>query len=179
MFPAKAGRSLRYSKESCSGPEVAIPSCFGRRINPPYGGFIFLWVGGDEMPLGYYYPRPGDVLICNYETGFIAPEMIKHRPAVVISGRERHNGRLCTVVPLSATEPPKIQAWHTPVAVRIPGLDDCARWAKCDMLATVSFDRLDKPHTKHRDGRTYHTVQITAMELKAIRDGVLAYLHFP
>lgn len=131
------------------------------------------------MPLGYYYPRPGDVLVCDYSTGFIVPEMVKHRPAIVVSGRERHHGRLCTVVPLSATPPAKVETWHHKVTVHIPGWEgETERWAKCDMLATVSFQRLDKPHTHSRNGRVYHTTRVQPGDLAAIRRAVLAYLQF-
>lgn len=130
------------------------------------------------MPLGLYFPRPGDVLICDYSTGFIEPEMVKHRPVVVVSGRERHGRRLCTIVPLSTTDPAKPEAWHYRMSVQIPSWATGICWAKCDMLSTVSFDRLDKPHSKTRSGRQYHTVRISPLDLAAIRKAVLAYLHF-
>ncbi|MGY8905141.1 MAG: type II toxin-antitoxin system PemK/MazF family toxin [Burkholderiales bacterium] len=142
---------------------------------PSRGVYLFL---GEILALGSYHPHPGDVLICDYTTGFISPEMVKKRAVVVISLKERHGGRLCTVVPLSTTAPNQMKSWHAVINVNIPSLGNHPRWAKCDMLATLSFDRLDKPHSKSHQGRQYHTVQITAMELKAIRDGVLAYLHF-
>lgn len=129
------------------------------------------------MPLGFYFPRPGDVLICDYCTGFVPPEMVKHRPVVVVSGRERHGGRLCTVVPLSTTPPRPVQAWHYQLPIAIPGWDGDS-WAKCDMLSTVSFDRLDKPHTRKRSGRVYHTVRLPESDLAAVRAAVLAYLAF-
>jgi mRNA interferase MazF len=31
------------------------------------------------MPLKFH-PEPGTILICDYTTGFIAPEMVKRRP---------------------------------------------------------------------------------------------------
>lgn len=130
------------------------------------------------MPLGFYFPRPGDVLICDYSTGFIAPEMVKHRPVVVVSGRERHGRRLCTIVPLSTTDPKPVESWHQNIPVIIPGWNAVNCWAKCDMLATVSFDRLDKPHTKTRNGRNYHTVRLAAADLAAVRASVLSYLNF-
>lgn len=41
---------------------------------------------------------PGTILLCDYATGFRAPEMVKRRPAVVISPHLRHRDRLCSVV---------------------------------------------------------------------------------
>ena len=142
---------------------------------PPHWGLLFV---GNGLPLGFYFPRPGDVLICDYSTGFIAPEMVKRRPVVVVSGRERHGRKLCTVVPLSTTDPVPVEAWHHCLPVAIPGWNAAMCWAKCDMLATVSFDRLDKPHSKTRHGRTYHTVRLSPTDLLAVRQGVLSYLHF-
>ena len=130
------------------------------------------------MPLGFYFPRPGDVLICDYSTGFVPPEMVKHRPVVVVSGRERHGRKLCTIVPLSTTDPFPVEAWHHRLPVVIPGWSAGTSWAKCDMLSTVSFDRLDKPHTKKRTGREYHTVRLLPDDLSAVRRAVLAYLAF-
>lgn len=130
------------------------------------------------MPLSFYYPRPGDVLICDYSTGFVEPEMVKRRPVIVVSGRERHNGRLCTIVPLSTTVPAPLQPWHPTCQVEVPGWEAQHAWAKCDMLSTVSFDRLDKPHAKTRQGRKYHIVKLSALDLASVRQGVLAYLNF-
>ena len=131
------------------------------------------------MALGLYIPRPGDVLICDYSTGFVVPEMVKHRPVVVISGRERHARGLCTVVPLSTTDPVPPEAWHHCLDVSIPGWATARCWAKCDMLSTVAFARLTKPHTKTRAaGREYHTVRLAPLDLAAVRNAVLRYLHF-
>ena len=53
------------------------------------------------MPLRFH-PRVGSILICDYSTGFVAPEMVKRRRVVVIS-RLRQRADLYTVVPLSTT----------------------------------------------------------------------------
>lgn len=173
-FPVKAGRSLWLAR--CrSGPGRRFHADPGAVQAPHSGGFF---CSGDRLPLGHYYPRPGDVLICDDSTGFIAPEMVKHRPVVVVSGRQRHSRRLCTVVPLSTTDPHPVEAWHYLLPLAIPGWASAECWSKCDMLATVSFDRLDKPHTKTRSGRCYHTVRLTPERLTGVRQAVLAYLHF-
>ena len=41
-------------------------------------------------------------------------------------------------------------------------------WAKCDMLATVSFDRLDKPYVKTRSSRNYVTHRLDDPDLVAV-----------
>ena len=40
------------------------------------------------MTLGFH-PNAGDIVICDYATGFKPPEMVKVRPVVVISPRRR------------------------------------------------------------------------------------------
>lgn len=74
------------------------------------------------MPLSYY-PSPGEIVLCDYATGFIPPEMVKLRPVVIVSPRLRKRGDLVAVVPLSTTapnpaEPPALlrhRAWRLPL----------------------------------------------------------------
>ena len=83
-----------------------------------------------------FHPKPGTLLICDFDTGFKAPEMIKKRPVVVISPRRRGSvAQLCTVVPLSTTAPDPVERFHhrmnpksLPVLLRSQDT-----WAKCDM----------------------------------------------
>lgn len=93
------------------------------------------------------YPvAPGTILLCNYDTGFREPEMIKRRPAVVISPRLPYRDQLCAVVPLSTTPPLKevlYQCRIVPPVPLPPPFDASAFWAKADMAATVAFHRLD------------------------------------
>ncbi|MCB2262485.1 MAG: hypothetical protein LGR52_06035, partial [Candidatus Thiosymbion ectosymbiont of Robbea hypermnestra] len=51
-------------------------------------------------------------------------------------------------------------------------------WAKCDMLATVSLERLDRVMVRKNPGgkRTYVTAPVTADDLEAIRRGVVIAL---
>lgn len=49
------------------------------------------------MPLKFQ-PRERSVIMCDFR-GYEEPEMVKKRPVVVIA-RNRHNGKLVTVVPL-------------------------------------------------------------------------------
>lgn len=116
------------------------------------------------MPITFH-PRPGIVLMCDFTTGFMAPEIIKMRPVVVVSPHhiKRHN--LYTVVPLSRTEPNPSQPYHvyfpkTPVAGEFG-----ACWAKCDMVMSVSTERLDRKKV----GRgAYKVTNITPTELDLI-----------
>jgi mRNA interferase MazF len=127
-----------------------------------------------EYPVG-----PGTVLLCDYgRGGFEAPEMVKRRPAVVISPRLPHRDRLCTVVPISS-EPGDHDVQYVVRLEFNPPLPDpfsyAVAWAKCDMLATVSFKRLDLFQTE-RDQygkRKYLHPKISAQDLGRVRAGVL------
>ena len=48
-------------------------------------------------------------------------------------------------------------------------------WAKCDMLATVSFDRLNKPYVKTRSGRNHVTHRLDDPDLVAVLACLRAY----
>jgi mRNA interferase MazF len=122
---------------------------------------------------------PGTLLRCDYERGgFQEPEMVKARPAVVISPRLPHRDGLCAVVPLS-TSPPQ---YAVPYVVRLeigPILpapyQEAVVWAKCDMVATVSFARLDLFRTA-RDfeaKRKYLHPKLSTADLERVRTGVL------
>ena len=120
-----------------------------------------------------YAPKSGTVLICSF-TGTV-PEMIKRRPVVLLSSV---SPRLAIVVPLSTTWPQPIMPWH--YLLRLPELlpepynkgIEC--WVKGDMIATVSFERLNFPFVgKDKDGkRIYQINQITEDDLDAVRSSV-------
>lgn len=115
-----------------------------------------------------YQPRPGNVVICDYR-GFVVPEMVKVRPVVVIA-RNRRNRRLVTVVPLSTTEPDRLEVHHHALARNpLPGRERISCWAKCDMLTTVSLERLDR----YKVGRGQFAVpMLPVADFEAIRRAV-------
>jgi mRNA interferase MazF len=130
--------------------------------------------------MGLNYPvAPGTIVRCDYDLGgFQAPEMTKARPAIVISPRLPHRDGLCTVVPISASPPGRDVAY----AVRLefePTLPEPysykVAWAKCDMLATVGFRRLDLFRTERdQDGkRKFLHPKLSATDLIRVRQGVL------
>ncbi|MBY8970498.1 hypothetical protein J1G33_08830 [Pseudomonas sp. P867] len=48
-------------------------------MKPPSGGSAFC----GELTLAlYYHPKQGDVLLCDFTRGFVAPEMLKIRKVV-------------------------------------------------------------------------------------------------
>jgi mRNA interferase MazF len=127
-----------------------------------------------------YYPQPGEILLCDYSTGFIAPEMVKRRPVVVVSPRLRRRPDLVAVVPLSTLEPQPIEDHQCRINLAIPlpkPFDSPVMWAKCDMLATVSRTRLDRFKGKRVGAqRIYLSGKMTADQLKAVRSAMLCGL---
>ncbi|SEA18885.1 type II toxin-antitoxin system PemK/MazF family toxin [Paraburkholderia sartisoli] len=126
-----------------------------------------------------YFPSRGEILVCDFNTGFREPEMIKKRPVIVVSQKSSHSRRLCTVVPLSTTSPAPVKAWHHALPhVVVPGWKtEATMWAKCDMLSTVGFERLNKPYIKSRNsGRRYVEVILGNGDLTAIDACMRAYL---
>lgn len=129
------------------------------------------------------YPvGPGTILLCDYSLGgFREPEMVKRRPAVVISPRLPHRDGLCTVVPLSGSEPTRDVAYVVKLALAAnlpPPFSQSVWWAKCDMLATVGFERLDFFRTgRDQEGkRKYIHPVLPKPDMTRIIGGVLAAL---
>jgi uncharacterized protein YifN (PemK superfamily) len=111
-----------------------------------------------------FQPKVGNVLMCDFE-GYVAPEMIKKRPVVVIA-RNRANNQLVTVVPLSTTAPEVMETHHYRLPLNpVPAHKGETCWAKCDMLATVSITRMDRM----KDGWNRVVPIISAVDLNAIR----------
>lgn len=129
-----------------------------------------------------YHPRPGEILLCNYDTGFVAPEMTKRRPVVVVSPRLRRRDDLVAVVPLSTTCPVPVESHHCVIILAQPlpePFDSPSMWAKCDMLATVARSRLDRFRAGRRisgGGRYYVSGQLDREQLTGIRRAILCGL---
>ncbi len=51
-----------------------------------------------------------------------------------------------------------------------------ASWAKCDMVATVGYARLNLPHSRHlvTGARRYHQIEIDAVRVDLLRRAVAA-----
>jgi uncharacterized protein YifN (PemK superfamily) len=107
--------------------------------------------------------------------------MVKRRPAVAISPRLPHRDGLCAVVPLSTTPPARELPYvvHLRLATPLPAPFDAPEmWAKCDMVATVGFCRLDLFRTE-RDAsgrRKYLQPKLDRTDFERIQQGVLAGL---
>lgn len=92
------------------------------------------------------HPPQGSVVTVNYNRGFIPPEMVKRRLAVVLSPDIRSRVNLVTVVPLSLTPPDKIMPFHKQINIPFelpPKWGQKHRWIKGDMVNAVGFHRVD------------------------------------
>ncbi|WP_245429565.1 type II toxin-antitoxin system PemK/MazF family toxin [Mesorhizobium sp. DCY119] len=110
--------------------------------------------------------------------GFQEPEMMKRRLAVIISPKIAARPHLCTVVPLSLTEPSKEMPYHK--RIRIPfelpkEWGDHERWIKGDMVNAVGFHRVDLLRLgKDKGGkRTYQYSVLPDELMKIVRQCVL------
>ncbi len=124
-----------------------------------------------------FHPEQGTIVICDFR-GFIAPEMVKRRPVVVVSPRLRSRANLCTIVPLSTSEPTKVAAYHFKLHVSPPlpaPYDSSFHWVKADMIYTVSFDRLTLPFkAKDASGKRIYDIRvIDKADLTKIQECVL------
>lgn len=127
------------------------------------------------------HPAIGTILMCDFDTGFVKPEMVKRRPVIVISPRITARPGLCTVVPLSTTAPDPEMQYHCQIDLpdQLPDwFDKTGVWVKADMMAAVGYKRLDFISLgKDRGGkRIYCYTPISPENLKTIRASVLAGL---
>jgi uncharacterized protein YifN (PemK superfamily) len=114
----------------------------------------------------------GDVLMCDFTTGFQPPEMVKVRKVVVLSARSRVTiPNTYLVVPLRKAAPAPPEGCHHEFRPRsYHFLDDVESvWAKADMLTCVGKHRLDRVKVNGR----YSRVCIRKDDLMAIRRAVL------
>lgn len=130
-----------------------------------------------------YYPKQGEIVWCGYDYEVIEPEMKKPRPSVVVSPRLRRRPKLVSVVPLSFTSPDPQEEYHCLLELQRPlpaPFDSPVCWAKCDMISTVSLDRLDRFKERHAvtGVRLYRTGQLTANQLLTVRKALLTGLGF-
>jgi mRNA interferase MazF len=129
------------------------------------------------MPLSYH-PRIGEVLLCNYDTGFIVPEMVKLRPVIVVSPRLRRREGLVAVVPLSTSEPDVMMDYQIELTLARPlpmPFNSPTMWAKCDMVTTLALSRLDRFKEARRDGRPrqYRTGLLSDDQIVRVKKGIL------
>lgn len=130
-----------------------------------------------------YAPRVGAIVMCAFPDCFAPPEMVKVRPVVVISPRLHGRAGLVAVVPLSTTRPDPLCAHHVSIPARL--MPPCfqasstERWAKCDMLYTLSLDRLSlvQGRRNRKTGkRSYEESNLDLSHIRAVRVGIASAL---
>ncbi|QEY31225.1 type II toxin-antitoxin system PemK/MazF family toxin [Synechococcus sp. RSCCF101] len=127
-------------------------------------------------------PNAGQIVVCDFG-GYREPEIIKHRPVVVISPRPRKvTAWLCTVIPFSTTWRPAGPTNHLVVLsspLPHPKYPATRMWALCDLPATVSVqDRLTNFSKRTTPGgrRVFQDVFVSKDDLNIIRAKVKAVL---
>ena len=132
---------------------------------------------GIEYPVGV-----GTILLCDYDRGgFQPPEMVKRRPAIVVTPRLPYRDGLCAVVPISGDQPDHDVSYVVRLELDPPLPDPFSykiAWAKCDMVATVGFARLDLFRTaRDQTGkRKYLHPKLSPADLERVRIGIRAGL---
>jgi len=111
------------------------------------------------------HPKAGMIVVCDF-SGYMIPEIVKVRPVVIISPNHISRPGLCTVVPLSTTPPNPIQPYHYKLIGSPFPHDPTDVWAKCDLVASVSFARLDR--VKIARG-TYNVFYVSMEQVREIR----------
>lgn len=94
---------------------------------------------------------------------------------MVISSKLPYRAGLVTVVPISLTAPRFDVAYAVQLSKNYhpAEADDVACWAKCDLLANVSLERLDRFKVGRRQ---YFAPKATEEDLAAVRQGVIVAL---
>lgn len=128
------------------------------------------------MPLTHA-PKPGTVIVCDYRSGFYPPEMVKRRPAIIISPQIQGRPGLCTVVPISSEKPKTVMSYHLELSTLVlpEPFEKGPNWVKADMVFAASFNRCDliRAGKDYTGKRVYELICITDDDLKAVRRAVL------
>lgn len=129
------------------------------------------------------HPPQGSIVTVDYRKGFKEPEMVKVRLAVVLSPKIAARPYLCTIVPLSLTEPEPVMPFNKPIRIPFalpPHWGDHERWIKGDMVNAVGFHRVDLLRLgKNRSGdRVYQMRSLPDDLFKLVRRCALHGLGF-
>lgn len=109
------------------------------------------------------HPIPGTIVRVDLSEGFRPPEMVKRRPAVVISKPIPGRSFLCTIVPLSTTAPRQVLPHHMEVALDPPlphPYSSPKMWLKGDIVLTVAFHRLRLLFAGRDQGQRVYDVRV-------------------
>jgi uncharacterized protein YifN (PemK superfamily) len=125
-----------------------------------------------------FAPKRKSILLCDFSKGgFLPPEMVKRRPVLVIFGRSHARTGLATIVPLSTTETRGNPYFVVPIqlATPLPHPFEAKRmFAKCDMITTVGFHRLDlfRSNRNQKGKRAYTNFQLDDEQFASVLTGI-------
>lgn len=118
-----------------------------------------------------HHPQVGTIVRVDLNEGFRIPEMRKRRPAIVISPPLPNREQLCTIVPLSTTQPRPLQAHNCIIELDPPlpfPYQERRMWVKADMIMTVAFHRLKLLHAgRGPDGDRLYDIRVVDEEKMA------------
>jgi mRNA interferase MazF len=128
-----------------------------------------------------FHPRIGQILMCDFTTGFVEPEMVKRRPVLVISSALSGRDSLATIIALSTTPPPIVMPYHLQLPKaslpQIGKFQEKVTWLKGDMIYTVGFHRLDLIQLGTRNPitnkRMYYNNRLSREQMKQVYQCVL------
>ncbi|TDE33264.1 type II toxin-antitoxin system PemK/MazF family toxin [Antarcticimicrobium sediminis] len=109
------------------------------------------------------HPVPGTIDRVDLSQGFRPPEMVKRRPAVVLSPPIKGRQQLCTVVPLSTTPPRPVLPHHIEIAFDPPlpyPYGSPTAWLKGDIVLTVALHRLRLLSEGKQGGQRVYDVRV-------------------
>lgn len=126
------------------------------------------------------HPAPGTIVRVDLNQGFRPPEMVKRRPAIVISPPIPGRSFLCSVVPLSTSAPNPALPHHMQITLDPPlpaPYDTPTMWVKGDMVLTVAFHRLRLLFSSWNGGQRVYDVRVLDRQtMDDVRDCVRAGL---
>lgn len=115
-----------------------------------------------------YHPQVGTILRVDLNEGFRVPEMRKRRPAIVLSPQLPGRDQLCTIVPLSTTEPHPLRPYNCVLGLNPPlpmPYNGPRMWVKADMVMCVAFHRLKLLDAgKDASGERIYDVRVLSVE---------------
>lgn len=109
------------------------------------------------------HPQPGTIVRVDLSQGFKTPEMVKRRPAVVLSPPLNGRPNLCSIVPLSTQAPKHVEDHHMEVHFDPPlphPYDTPTKWLKGDIVLTVAFHRLRLLFSGWDQGQRVYDVRV-------------------
>ncbi|EPG6459742.1 type II toxin-antitoxin system PemK/MazF family toxin, partial [Acinetobacter baumannii] len=128
---------------------------------------------GSKLEMLKFQPKANTIVMCDFK-GFIVPEMVKNRPALVIK-KNNQNAKLVTILPISTTKPEPMSEMHIPIAGPIDGKE---AWIKCDMLTTVCIERLDRLKIRKDNKNEWVVKSLEDETFELVKKTIAKYFNF-